>query len=132
MDQARLLNRLRQQSDDTPLLTVLNPKGMNGHDLITAGKDFHALPATQPMTHVPGSLERIEEMRKRVSRCEELWHPDDCDSFEAVVEPPKPSEVIDPKQRLSKAEQCVYQDIGKTFNPRGRRIVEDDDGRRIL
>jgi hypothetical protein len=44
-----------------------------GHD-----EDFFDVVPAKPTHHAPGSLEKLEVMRKRVTRGESLWHPDDA------------------------------------------------------
>ena len=85
-ERRKLLNRLRQLSDDVHPYTVLHPRGMDGHDLINSGKDFASLPATRPIKHPPWSPERIEELKQRVGRCEDLWHQDDVNTFDGVTQ----------------------------------------------
>lgn len=51
------------------LLLELLPGQVNGY--------YHGLPATQPTQSRPGSPEREAVFRSRISRGEELFHPDD-------------------------------------------------------
>jgi len=51
---------------------VLDEIRVKGHD-----QDFEPKPASEPDDHMPQSPERIEALRRRVERGEELTHPDD-------------------------------------------------------
>lgn len=57
----------------------------NGHDIINAGLDITCpKTATNPVDAPPGSLEKLETMRDRVARCEELFSEEDRQGFDGI------------------------------------------------
>lgn len=113
MEKKRKQRRLRQsKSQPTP----------QPHRVV---REFVPTLPSESIPHPPGSRERIEEMQRRVSRCEELWHPDDCDSFEGCVGGPKPSEPPAVKTRIARTEAQQFEDPQRFFFPRTSQTIED-------
>jgi hypothetical protein len=80
----QLIKRRSRTRHPVGRCTVLDPTGMDGHALMANTDEYVPIPCQSPTEYPPGSPHKIQEMRERMARCEELFHADDYDHLEGV------------------------------------------------